>query len=276
MSTVIRLAPFVALLSSSAVLADQTPKKWEELFFPFPIVGAPPQLEQQVQFFGSYFNGRNGTAFQPSTELAYIATAHLGVVATVPYQSGSSGQPTGLGDFNFLVQYLAAGSLEHDNMLSMGIQTVVPTGAPGISEGDTFTGPFVYGGQRFFKRLIFEGNVTALFPVEHSASAKQLVLNGLVSYLTTPLDAPFPIYLQTEIDSTFYISGTQALPPNVSSAPAQTVFLAPEVFLGPFQSPISDGTRVAAGVFFNIVGESIHSRTYTLTASFDIPNRFGY
>jgi hypothetical protein len=54
------------------------------------------------------------------------------------------------------------------------------------------------------------------------------------------------------------------------------VFVAPEVFLGPFKSPISDGTRVAAGVSFNIVGDSVHSPTYTVTVAFDIPNPYGY
>ncbi len=54
------------------------------------------------------------------------------------------------------------------------------------------------------------------------------------------------------------------------------MFVAPEVFLGPFKSPISDGTRVAAGVSFNVIGDSVHAQTYTLTAAFDIPNPYGY
>lgn len=56
-----------AILASVAVLAvihpavgssaEEEPRQWEALFFPFPIVGAPPQLEQQVQLFDSYFHG---------------------------------------------------------------------------------------------------------------------------------------------------------------------------------------------------------------------------
>jgi hypothetical protein len=264
------------VLLPGAAMGDGEPKRWEELFYPFPIVGAPPQLEQQVQLFGSYFNGSSGHAFVPSAELAYIATAHLGVVATVPYQIGSSGQPSGFQDLSVLLQYLVAGSLEYDNMLSAGIQFSFPTGAPGLSQGDYLTGPFVYGAQRFWKHLIFEGDVTALYPLRPGATAKELLLNGLVSYLVTPVDSKFPVYVQTEADSTFYFSGSEGLPPAAVSAPVQTVFIAPEVFLGPFASPVSDGTRIAAGCFFNLAGDLVHDRTYTLTVAFDIPNRFGY
>jgi len=59
-------------------------------------------------------------------------------------------------------------------------------------------------------------------------------------------------------------------------SPAETVFIAPEVFLGPFKSPISDGTRVALGVSFNVLGDAVHAQTYTVTAAFDIPNPYGY
>jgi hypothetical protein len=61
-----------------------------------------------------------------------------------------------------------------------------------------------------------------------------------------------------------------ALPPGKSHGPAETVFLAPEIFLGPFASPISDGTRVAGGVFFNLEGDRVRDRTYTVTVAFDI------
>ena len=73
-----------------------------------------------------------------------------------------------------------------------------------------------------------------------------------------------------------YLGGTAALPPGATQSPAETVFIAPEVFLGPFKSPISDGTRIAAGVSFNVVGDPVHAQTYTLTAAFDIPNPYGY
>jgi hypothetical protein len=80
---------------SSASGQEEEPTKWEQLFFPFPIVGAPPQLEQQVQVFNSYFHGNAGSGDVPSAELAYIASPHLGLVATVPFQIGFGGQTTG-------------------------------------------------------------------------------------------------------------------------------------------------------------------------------------
>ena len=116
-----RTAIVVMLLMSAICdhdsLADEQPTKWEQLFFPFPIVGAPPQLEQQVQLFVNVFTGKNGGGVVPSAEVAYIVTPHLGLVATLPYQFGFSGQPWGLGDAQLLVQYLAAGSLRLDDML---------------------------------------------------------------------------------------------------------------------------------------------------------------
>jgi hypothetical protein len=63
------------------------------------------------------------------------------------------------------------------------------------------------------------------------------------------------------------------LPPGATRSPAEALFIAPEVFLGPFVSPISDGTPVAAGVSFNVVGDAVHAQTYTVTAAFDIPNK---
>ena len=51
----------VALCDARAARAEDEPKVWQQLFFPFPIVGAPPQLEQQVQLFDSYFRGNAGS-----------------------------------------------------------------------------------------------------------------------------------------------------------------------------------------------------------------------
>jgi hypothetical protein len=82
------------LLGGDAVADEEEPTTWEQLFFPFPIVGAPPQLEQQVQVFNSYFHGRAGRGDVPSIELAYIASPHIGLVATVPFQFGFDGQTT--------------------------------------------------------------------------------------------------------------------------------------------------------------------------------------
>lgn len=264
------------LLTAASAHADEEPTKWEQLFFPFPIVGAPPQLEQQVQVFNSYFRGNSGAGDVLSAELAYIATPHLGLVATVPFQFGFEGQTTGLQDVQLLVQWLAAGSLKFDNMLSVGMMGTFQTGRRDLSAGDYFVGPFAYAAQRLFHHLIFEGNVTTLLPVVHGDSTRQILGTGLVSVLLTPERFSFPTYAQVEANSTTYLGGTSALPAGATRSPAETVFVAPELFLGPFKSPISDGTRVAAGVSFNVVGDSVHAQTYTITAAFDIPNKYGY
>ena len=79
-----------------------------------------------------------------------------------------------------------------------------------------------------------------------------------------------------EANGSTYLGGTAALPPRATGLSAETMFVPPEVFLGPFKSPISDGTRVPASVSFNVVGDSVHAQTYTVTAAFDVPNRYGY
>jgi hypothetical protein len=277
-----RIVPAVALVVALAAVPapasaqDEEPTKWEQLFFPFPIVGAPPQLEQQVQFFNSCFHGNGGSGDVPSAEFAYIASPHLGLVATVPFQIGFGGQTTGFEDAQLLVQWLAAGSLELDDMLSVGMMGTFPTGRDDLSSRDYYVGPFAYAAQRFFHHLIFEGNATTLLPVVHGDSTRQILGTGLVAVLLTPKGFSFPVYTQVEVNSTTYLGGTAALPPGATQSPAETVFIAPEVFLGPFKSPISDGTRIAAGVSFNVVGDPVHAQTYTLTAAFDIPNPYGY
>jgi len=270
------VALMVLATTSSASAQQDEPTRWEQLFFPFPIVGAPPQLEQQVQVFDSYFRGNAGSGDVPSAELAYIASPHLGLVATVPFQIGFGGQTTGFEDAQLLVQWLAAGSLDLDDMLSVGAMATFPTGRADLSSGDYYVGPFAYAAQRFFHHLVFEADVTPLLPVVHGASTRQILATGLVSVLLTPRRFSFPVYAQVETNSTTYLGGTAALPPGAASSPAETVFVAPEVFLGPFESPISDGTRVALGVSFNVAGDAVHAQTYTVTAAFDIPNPYGY
>lgn len=146
-----------------------------------------------------------------SAELAYIATPHLGFVLTAPYQLGVSGQPSGFGDVSLLVQYLAAGSLRFDDMVSVGVQVTFPAAQNNLGTGDYFVGPFVYAAQRFWHRLILEANLTALLPVVHGESARQIAAAGLLSVLLTPLHFDYPIYLQGEIDSTTYLGGTAAV-----------------------------------------------------------------
>jgi hypothetical protein len=197
-------------------------------------------------------------------------------VATVPFQLGFGGQTTGFEDTQILVQWLAAGSLELDDMVSVGVMGTFPTGRDDLSAGDYYVGPFLFAAQRFFHRLIFEGDVTPLLPVAHGSSTRQILGTGLVSVLLTPLRFALPLYAQVELNSTTFLGGTKALPPGAMSSPAETVFLAPEVFVGPFKSPVSDGTRLAFGVSFNVLGDAVHAQTYTITAAFDLPNPYGY
>jgi hypothetical protein len=264
------LALLAAVVPANA-FSDEEPTKWEQLFFPFPIVGAPPQLEQQVQAFANVFTGSHGGGVVPSVEVAFIATPHLGFVATIPYQFGFSGQRWGLGDAQLLAQYLAGGSLRLDDLVSFGLQLTFPTAQSGLGSGDFFFGPFVFVGQRFWHHLIFELNLTALIPTIHGDTARQFLINGLVSTLVTPRRFRVPTYVQIEVNTTTYVDGTAGLPPGRTRSPAETVFIAPEVFIGPVH-----GVRVAGGVFFNVFGDPVHSVTYSLTAAFDIPNRFGY
>jgi len=277
-----RLLSVLAILAAagpSIAHADDpepAPTKWEQMFFPFPIVGAPPQLEQQAQLFNGYYRGNHGSADVPSVELAFILSPHLGVVATVPFQIGISQQTTGFEDSQLLLQYLALGSMEYDDMVSIGVMGTFPAGRGDLSAGDYFVGPFAYAAQRFFHRLVLEGNVTALVPIVHGASSRQLLGTAYVSVLLTPIHSSFPVYASVEVNSTTYLDGSTALPPGATKTPAETLFIAPEVFLGPFKSPINDGTRIAAGVSFNVAGDPVHAQTYTITASFDIPNKYGY
>ncbi len=264
------------VLKPGTARADEAPTKWEQLFFPFPIVGAPPQLEQQVQVFNSYFRGDQGSADVLSAELAYIISPHVGLVATIPYQIGLREQPTGLQDTQLLVQYLAAGSLVDDDMLSVGLTATFPTGRGDLGEGDAFVGPFAYAAKRWFHHLVLEADATALVPILHAASTKQIVSTGMVSVMVTPRAFDYPVYAQVEIDSTTYLDGTAALPPGAMRSPAQTLFVVPEIFVGPFATPIDKGVRVAAGISFELAGDPVHRRTYMLTAALDIPNKYGY
>jgi len=256
--------------------ADEEPTKWEQLFFPFPIIGAPPQLEQQVQVFANYFRGDAGSAVGLSSELAYIASPHLGLVLTVPGQIGIDDQPSGLEDVELLVQYLAAGSLEYDAMISVGASGTFPTGHGDLGQGDYFVGPFAYAAKRWFHHVVAEADVTALVPLVHGASTRQLLANGMLAVMVTPQKFDYPIYAQVELDSTTYLGGTAALPPGATTSPAATLFVIPEIFVGPFESLIDEGTRIAAGVSFELAGDPVHRRTYMLTAAFDIPNKYGY
>jgi hypothetical protein len=272
-----RSAIFLALAWTSSARADDTqPTKWEQLFFPFPIVGAPPQLEQQIQLFDSYFRGNAGAADVPSAELGIIVSPHLGIVATVPFQIGIDNQTTGFQDGQLSIQYLAAGSLEHDDMLSIGVLSTFPIGRGDLSSGDYYAGPFIYAAQRFFHRVILEANATALLPIVHGDSSRQLLGTGYAAVLVTPLHFDVPVYASVEVDSTTYLDGSAALPPSAIRTPAETLFIAPEIFVGPFESPIDKGTRLAAGVSFNVAGDPVHAQTFTITAAFDLPNKYGY
>ena len=56
--------------------------------------------------FQSYFRGNAGSGYVPSAELAYIASPHLGLVATVPFQIGFGGQTTGFEDAQLLARII--------------------------------------------------------------------------------------------------------------------------------------------------------------------------
>jgi len=216
-----------------------------------------------VQVFNEYFRGDHGSATVPSAELAYIVSPHLGLVLDIPVQIGIDNQTTGLEDLNLLVQYLATGSLDHDAMVSLGVSATFPTGRGDLSEGDYLVGPFAYGAKRWFDHLVVEGNVTGLLSVVHGASTRQLLANGMVAVMVTPRRFDYPIYAQVEVDST-------------TTTRTGALFVAPEVFVGPFESPIDKGTRLAAGVSFELAGDPVHRQTYMVTIAFDIPNKYGY
>ena len=272
----VAVAALAVTLCATPTRADEEPKVWQQLFYPFPIVGAPPQLEQQVQVFDSYFRGNQGSGDVLSAELAYILSPEIGIVATVPFQFGFDGQTTGFQDIELLLQGLVAGSIEHDYMISVGLQGTLPTGREDLSAGSAYFGLFAYAAKRFFHHLVFEADVTTLFPISNPESARQVMGAGLVSVLLTPQHCDFPVYAQVEVDGTLFYAGSLGLPSGATNAPAGTTFVAPEIFLGPFKTPISDGTRVAAGVSFDVAGDPAHAQTYTLTVAFDVPNPYGY
>lgn len=59
--------------------------------------------------------------------------------------------------------------------------------------------------------------MTALLPVAHGDSTRQILGTGLVSMLVTPLRFAYPLYAQVEVDETTYLDGTAgALPPGAA------------------------------------------------------------
>ena len=111
----------------------------------------------------------------------------------------------------------------------------------------------------------------AVWIAANGDTARQFLVDGLVSTLLTPRGFHVPIYLQVELDTTTYVDGTAGLPPMQTRSPAATVFVGPELFIGPVH-----GIRAAGGVLFNAAGDPIRNVTGSLTVAFDIPNRFGY
>lgn len=229
-----------------------------------------------MQLFSSTFHGKQGSGEIPALEVAAIVSPHWGLVLSAPYQLGSGSQNSGFGDVQLAAQYLVAGSLVADNMLSAGVLTSFPTAQDGLGTGDYYVGPFAYAAQRFWQHLILKANLTALLPVAHGESTRQLLGTGLSSVLLTPARFDYPVYVQAELNATTYLHGTAALPAGAGSSPARTVFISPEIFVGPFHWRLNDGTRLAAGVFFNLHGDPIQAQTYSFTIAFDIPNRYGY
>ena len=159
---------------------------------------------------------------------------------------------------------------------TVGLSATFPTGHGDLSEGDYFVGPFAYGAKRWFHRLVLEGDLTAVVPLVHGASTRQVLANAMVAVMLTPRHFDYPVYAQVELDTTTFLDGSAALPPGAMTSPAATLFIAPEIFIGPFKTPINDGTRLAAGVSFELAGDPVHRQTYMFTAAFDIPNKYGY
>ncbi|AKU92572.1 hypothetical protein AKJ08_2959 [Vulgatibacter incomptus] len=255
---------------------SKEPQRWENLVFPMPIIGFPPNLQNQIQIFNNTFTGNLGNGNVPTLELSYVTDRHLALIAILPFQIGSDGQPNGFRDLALFVQYLAAGSLRMDNMLSVGITTVLPTGRGSLSLRDWYVGPFAFAGQRFWHRLTLELNVAALVPITRGESARQLGADGLIALLLTKQRAGLPLYLQVEANTTTFLGGTSGLPQGATRSPVESVFIAPELSAGPFHTPLSDGTWIAGGVFVNLAGDPAHRLIYTLTVAFGIPNRYGY
>jgi len=233
-----------------------------------------PTLSHHVVFTPTYFRGDRGSAFAPSLELAQVVTRHLGLQVTIPAQLGWGGQPSGFDDITLNVEYLAAGSLRYDNLLSLGAIASFPTGGDALGNGDYFVGGFVIGGQRFLhRRIVLEGNLQALLPIVHAATARQLGFGSLLALLVTPgrPDFPLPLYVEMELNSTVYLDGTSGLPSGARTTPAATLALAPELFFGPFRTALSETTRLSVAVFFDVVGDRAHAQTYAASFAFNIP-----
>jgi len=248
--------------------------RWEDLFFPYAINISSPTLSHYVVFTPTYFRGDRGNAFAPSLQLAQVVTRHLGLQVTIPAQLGWDGQPSGVEDITLNVEYLAAGSLRYDNLLSVGAIASFPTGGKALGDGDYFVGAFVIGGQRFLdRRIVIEGNIQALLPIVHAATARQLGFDGLLALLVTPQrqNFPLPLYVEMELNSTVYLDGTSGLPSGAKTTPTATLALAPELFFGPFRTALSDTTRLSLAVFFNVVGDPAHAQTYAASFAFNIP-----
>lgn len=257
------------------------PDRWQQNEFPSPIVGSPPDIGQFVQFYASYFTGSAGEGFVPSAEFGWLLSSRLGLQIIVPFQIGFDGQATGFGDSTFLAQYLTAGSLRFDNMISVGVASILPTGRNELSLGDWFVGPFVFAAQRLWKRLTLELNVTALIPVIERDFSEQIQFTGFAAVLLSPIGSDVPLYVQVETNGSTFLGGTSATPAAGGGASAvlsssETIFLAPEVSVGPFSTPIGKGLTLIGGVFVNLTGSPTHRLTYTVTAIFDLPNRYGY
>jgi hypothetical protein len=88
------------------------------------------------------------------------SSPHLGLVLTVPFQIGIDQQTTGFQDGH------------HD-----------------LSQGDYFV---------WWHRLIVEADATALLPIVHGDSTRQLLGTGMVSVLVSPQHASYPVYVDVD------------------------------------------------------------------------------
>ena len=108
-----------------------------------------------------------------------------------------------------------------------------PTAQHGLGAGDYCSRPLHLCGPTFLETPHHRTKYHGSDSVGSWFLARQFPISGLVSVLVSPLRFRAPIYVQCEVDTTTYVDGTAGLPPLATRTPAETVFIAPEVFVGP-------------------------------------------
>jgi len=246
------------------------------LSFPFPI-GRPRQPSRSSRCRSSTVTSaaRNGSGDVPSVGGGYIASPHLGLVATVPVPARFRRSDYGIrGRAAFSCSGLAAGSLELDDMLSVGMMGTFPIRTRRLKQPGLLRGPFAYA-RSASSTTHLRGNVTTCCPFVHGASTRQILGPGW---------RPPPPHAAASSPSRLRASRstarrTSAAPRHCRRerrrAPPRRSSIAPRCSSAPFKSP-SATARAWRSVSRSTWWGRIHAQTYTLTAAFDIPNPYGY